>query len=295
MDDLADFWAAYGSTFGFGMVNAVFALACYATMAVGILSFAAVTFGAVGGFIGVQLVLHTGLPLAAIMLSGAAAGLVVSLVVALIFLRLEGHWMALASLALVLITRVIVLNSPGLTGGVNGLSVPAPLPLGWLALTLFLVMIAYRGMFHSWYGIAARVVRDDPAVAGNLGINVRGIHLIAFAVSGFTGGLAGVLLALMLQFVSPDTYYIHLAFTMIAGVVLGGSYHWCGPVVGAFVFTLLPQLMQWLLPDIQDVANGVALLLIMIFLPRGLVDPRVLLMHLTVAQATRSRDPRSQR
>jgi branched-chain amino acid transport system permease protein len=82
---------------------------------------------------------------------------------------------------------------------------------------------------------------------------------------------------------------------MIAGVVLGGSYHWLGPVVGAFVFTALPVVMEALVPDIQDIADGVALLLIMIFLPRGLIDPRAVLMHLSLAQATRTRDPRYER
>lgn len=290
MDFFTDFWAAYGSTFGFGMVNAVFALACYATLSAGILSFAAVTFGAAGGFLGVQLVLHSSLPLGVIFLASGCAGLAVSLLVAAIFLRLESHWMALASLALVLITRVLVLNAPGLTGGVNGLSVPTALPLQWLALTLFLVMIAFRGMYHSWYGIAARVLREDPAVAASLGINVRQIQWISFGVSGFTGGLAGVLMALMLQFVSPDTFFIHVAFTMIAGVVLGGSYHWFGPVVGAVVFTILPVIMEAVFPEVQDIANGIALLVIMIFLPRGLMDPRVLLMHWSIEQASRSRE-----
>jgi branched-chain amino acid transport system permease protein len=290
-DAFADLWAAYSTTLGFGMVNAVFALACYATIAAGILSFAAVTFGAAGGFLGVQLVLHSALPLPLILLASGCAGLLVSLVVAAVFLRLESHWMALASLLLVLVTRTVVLSLPGITGGATGLTVPAPLPIGALALTLLLVMMAYRAMYHSWYGIAARVLRDDPAVARGMGIDVARTQFIAFAVSGFTGGLAGVLLALMLQFISPDTFFIHMAFTMIAGVVLGGSYHWFGPVVGAFAFTLLPTLLQAILPDIQDIADGVALLLIMVFLPRGLVDPRVVLMHLTVAQATRSRDP----
>lgn len=295
MEVFSDFWAAYSSTLGFGMVNAVFALACYATLSAGILSFAAVAFGAAGGFVGVQLVLHTHLPLGVVFLASGLVGLALSLVVAAVFLRLESHWMALASLALVLIVRVVVLNLPGLTGGVNGLSLPDPLPLGWLALTLVLVMAGFRGLHHSWHGVAARVLREDPAVALGLGVNVRATQFVAFGVSGFTGGLAGVLLALMLQFVSPDTYFIHVAFGMIAGVVLGGSYHWFGPVVGAFVFTLLPVLMQALFPDIQDIANGVVLLLIMLFLPRGLVDPRVVLRQLAMAQATRSRDPREDR
>ena len=119
-------------------------------------------------------------------------------------------------------------------------------------------------------------MREDPAVAASLGIAPRRIQTIAFVISGAVGGLGGMLLALMLQFISPDTYFVNIAFTMIAAVVLGGSYHWIGAIIGAAVFTALPVVMQTFLPAIQDVANGVALLLIMIFLPRGLVDPRAI-------------------
>ena len=84
------------------------------------------------------------------------------------------------------------------------------------------------------------------------------------------------MLALVLKFVSPDTYFIHLAFTMIAAVVLGGSYHWAGAIIGAGVFTALPVATQAIIPEFQEVANGVVLLLIMIFMPRGLVDPRAI-------------------
>ena len=61
---------------------------------------------------------------------------------------------------------------------------------------------------------------------------------------------------------------------MIASTVLGGSFHWFGPIVGALVFTALPVTMQAIVPQVEDVAKGIALLLIMVFLPRGLIDPR---------------------
>jgi branched-chain amino acid transport system permease protein len=274
MQALADFWAAYQSTVGFAVVNAFFALSTYAVLSTGVLSFATVAYAAFGGFIGAQLVLATGIdPLLALPAAGVA-GAVLAYVVGLLFLRLEGHWMALASLALVLITRVIVLNAPRLTGGVNGLSVPFEISLGALVVLLLIAMLAFHRLSVSWYGVASRAVREDPAVAASLGMVPRKVQTIAFVISGAVGGIGGMLLALMLQFLSPDTFFINIAFTMIAAVVLGGAYHWVGAIIGAAVFTALPVIMQAWLPDIQDVANGIALLVIMIFLPRGLFDPR---------------------
>jgi branched-chain amino acid transport system permease protein len=276
MQALLDFWSAYRSTVAFAIVNAFFALSTYAVLSVGILSFATVTYAAFGGFLGARLVLSTGLDPVLALPAAAAAGAVLSYVIALIFLRLESHWMALASLALILITRVVVINVPGVTGGVNGMSVPVTAPLALLALLLVVAIVVFWRLSASWYGIAGRAVREDPAVASSLGIAPRRIQTIAFVISGAVGGLGGMLLALVLQYLSPDTYFVNIAFTMIASVVLGGSYHWVGAIIGAAVFTALPVITQAIVPDIQDVANGVVLLLIMVFLPRGLVDPRAI-------------------
>ncbi len=274
MDALLDFWAAYESTLAFAVVNAFFALSTYAVMSTGILSFATVAFAAVGGFLGVQLLNQFGVPLWLALPASALGGCVASLLVSVVFLRLESHWLALASLALILITRILVLNAPGLTGGVNGLSVPLEAPLWLLLALLALAALVFWRLSVSWYGVAASAVREDPAVAASLGIGPKRLQLAGFAISGAVGGLGGMLLAMTLQFVSPETYYINIAFTMIAATVLGGSYHWAGAIVGALVFTALPVVMQAVVPQVQDMANGVALLVIMIVLPRGLVDPR---------------------
>jgi len=271
---LLDWWSAYESTLAFAVVNAFFALSTFSVMSTGILSFATVAFAAVSGFLGAQLLNVLGLPLWLVLPASALGGCAASLLVSVVFLRLESHWLALASLALILITRILVLNAPALTGGVNGLGVPLEAPLWLLALLLALMAAVFWRLSASWYGIAARAVREDPAVASSLGIAPRRVQLAAFAISGAVGGLGGVLLAMVLQFVSPETYYINVAFTMIAAVVLGGSYHWAGAIVGALVFTALPVIMQAVVPQVQNIANGVALLLIMIVLPRGLVDPR---------------------
>jgi branched-chain amino acid transport system permease protein len=255
-------------------------------MMAGILSFATVTYAAFGGFLGAQMVMATGIEPLLALPAAAVAGAILSYVVALIFLRLESHWMALASLALILITRVIVINMPSVTGGVNGMSVPLTLSLGLLGLLLALGALVFWRLSVSWYGIAAQSVREDTAVASSLGISPRKIQTIAFVISGAVGGLGGMLLAGALQFISPDTYFVHIAFTMIAGVVLGGSYHWTGVIIGAAIFTALPIIAQAIIPEFQDVANGIVLLLIMIFLPRGLVDPRAIRLRSNPGQDT---------
>lgn len=293
MQGFLDFLAAYKSTLAFAIVNSFLALSTYAVLSAGILSFATVTYAAFGGFLGARLVLVSGVdPLLALPVA-TLAGAFLSYSVALIFLRLESHWMALASLSLILITRVIVINVPAVTGGVIGMSVPVPVSLGLLGLLLAGAAVVFWRLSVSWYGIAAQSVREDPAVASSLGISPRKIQTIAFVISGAVGGLGGMLLAGVLQFLSPDTYFVNIAFTMIAGVVLGGSYHWTGAIIGAALFTVLPVIAQAIIPEFQEVANGVVLLLIMIFLPRGLIDPRAIRLRSSSGNATAGKHPKA--
>ncbi len=274
METLLDFWAAYGSTFVFAMVNAFFALSTYAVLSTGVLSFTTVVFAAVGGFLAAQMVAHFNISIFLAFPLAAIGGGIAAALVAAAFLRLESHWMALASLALVLITRVTALNTPVLTGGVNGLIVPMNVSAMELAIILAVLALVFYRMHNSWYGLASRAVREDAAVASTMGISPYRIQFIAFIISGLVGGIGGAALAFTLQFISPETYFIGIAFTMIASTVLGGSFHWLGPIIGAAVFTALPVTMQAIVPAVEDVAKGVVLLLIMIFLPRGLIDPR---------------------
>jgi len=274
MEAFLDFWAAYGSTVTFSMVNAFFALSTYAVLSAGVLSFTTVTFAAVGGFLAANMVGNFGLSIYAAFFLSAVGGGLASATVATLFLRLESHWMALASLALVLITRVVVLNAPGLTGGVYGKVVPMSISQLDLLILLVVVTFIFYRLHNSWYGLTARAVREDAAVASTIGISPFRTQFIAFIVSGIVGGLGGAAMAFTLQFISPETYFVGMAFTMLASTVLGGSFHWFGPIVGALIFTALPATMQAVVPAIEDVAKGIALVLIMVFLPRGLIDPR---------------------
>lgn len=279
MEAILDFWAAYSVTVAFGLVNSFIALSCYAVLSAGVLSFTTVMFAAVGGFLAAQMIGIFGMPpLVAFLFAGVAGGIAAA-VIAAIFLKLETHWMALASLALVLITRVVVLNTPTLTGGVQGMLVPVRVSVLELFIALVVTAFVFYRLHNSWYGLVTRAVREDAAVASTMGISPYRVQFIAFLISGAVGGVGGAALATTLQYISADTYFLALAFTMIASTVLGGSFHWFGPIVGAFVFTALPTTMQAVLPEIQDVAKGVVLLLIMILLPRGLIDPRFFMLR----------------
>lgn len=265
--------APWLSTFEFGLVHALFALSTFAALWSGVLSLAAVSFGAAAGFGYVALAGDGQMPLVLGLLAGGAIGGLVAYACALAFLRLSSHYLAMATIALVLITRVLVINLGDLTGGASGTSLSRQSEWWWLVIVVGLVAWVFERLRSSRFGLAVECVREDPDVAASLGIDPRHIQRISFALSGVIGGIGGVLFADLLRYIGPNTYYVDLAFVMLASVVLGGAYHWAGAIAGALIFTALPELLGEFLDRGQDIANGIILIVIMLYLPRGVIDP----------------------
>lgn len=257
----------------FAVAGAVLALSTYVTLWAGLLSFGTVSFAAVGAFLSTWLLTNTGigLPLA-ILISAAASGLI-GLIVGRLFLRLSSHWLALATVALVLITRVFVVNFGDWTGGSAGEVVPESMPWWQLTVLLVIVCAVLSALKRSKYGIAANTSREDPNVAAALGVPLVRIRVIAFGLAGTIGGVGGVMQASQLRYIGPDTFYVDLAVTVIASVVLGGAYHWFGSVIGAVVFTGMPVYISQFITQGQSIINGILLLAIIVWLPGGLIDP----------------------
>lgn len=257
----------------FAMAGAVLALSTYVKLWTGLLSFATVTFGAIGAFGTVWLYNESGLGLwLSIVVSAAASGLF-GLVVGRLFQNLSSHWLALATVALVLITRVFVVNLGEYTGGSAGEVVPYTLTILQMATVLVVVCVFLFALKRSKFGIAADTTREDPDVAAALGVPVARIKVIAFGLSGAIGAVGGAMYASQLSYIDPNTFYVDLAVTVIASVVLGGAYHWFGSVIGAAVFTGLPVYISQYITAGQSIINGALLLAIILFLPGGLIDP----------------------
>lgn len=269
-----EFFTDYKTTFTFGLIYGLFALSTYSALASGVLSVAAASFGAVGGFTYARIRVDHDLGLWSGLMIGVAVGALTALILSFVLLRLASHYVAMATIALVLITRVFIINLPDLTGGANGMAVPRQSSL-WSVLAVTAVcLFVFARLANSRYGMSAVTVREDPQAASTLGVDPRHVQRVALLLSGAIGGAAGVLMADQLQFIGPNTFYIDLAFTMLAAVVLGGAYHWFGAIVGAMVFRFLPELLSEFIDDGHEIANGILLVIIMIYLPRGIVDPR---------------------
>ncbi|MCE2528362.1 MAG: branched-chain amino acid ABC transporter ATP-binding protein/permease [Acidimicrobiia bacterium] len=267
------FLGQYASTVEFSVAFALFAIATYAALRGGILSLAGTPMAAVTGFVSLVLVEDHNLPIEVVLVVGVVVGLLSGLLVSIPLARLESHWVALATIALVLMARVVVLNLDSVTGGVDGAPITRLVEPWHLITALGAVMWVMARHSRSRLGLAAEAIRSHPDVAASLAIDVHGTRRSLWMLSGAIAGLAGVVYASLVQFLSPDTFYVNIAFVMLAAVVLGGNRHWFGGIVGAFVFTILPEILRRFLTQGETIVNGVLLILIMIYLPRGLVDP----------------------
>jgi branched-chain amino acid transport system permease protein len=196
-------------------------------------------------------------------------------------LRLRGHYLAMATFALGLITYEISIEWTSLTQGYMGYSGIPPLRLLRFEagtekqqLAVILVMLAF-GVFASYrmrqsrFGRALRAIAGSEAAASALGIDVARYKLISFMISALYGSAAGSLFAHFVGFISPEVFGTSMVVQSFTMLYLGGIGTVAGPIIGAVIVSLLPELLRGM-KDWQDVVYILVLLAILIYAPRGI-------------------------
>lgn len=190
-------------------------------------------------------------------------------------LRLQSHYFALATLALASLVNLLAVHAESLTGGANGLagfatSLPrGPLLLAMVWTSLIIGVLLYTYLFRGRLGEGARLLRQAPLLAATLGIDGGRWRLIAFVAGGALAGLAGAFAAAVSGVVSPETTGFSVMVLCLTSVVLGGTRHPMGAVVGAALAVCLPELLR----DLQGawlLAYAVATLAVVLWAPEGL-------------------------
>lgn len=252
------------------LVAILLALSIQIPMRMGIFSLAGVGCYGIGAYLSANLVLRQEMPaVPTVVLSGLVAG-VICLVLGLVIYRLAGLYLAMATIAFDLMVAVVALNGGDWTGGPVGLfgifsDLTMPLMFGIVAVCLVAVHLTERG------AVARRItaVREDIELASSVGINVRAHRLAAFLASGFIGGVAGSLNTLSRYSVGIQDVSFHLIIVALTMIIVGGALSWRGAVIGAVLFTWLPEVLAFV-GDWQELVYGVIVALAGIFLPTGL-------------------------
>lgn len=272
MESLETFWATYSTLVLSTGTNILLALSIYLTLACGLLTVANAAFMGIGAYAASLLSLHTGLPFHLSLLLGALLAGLVALLLGPPTLRLSGVYLAMATLAFGEIVRIFLLNAEGLTGGALGLN-GIPQYTQWfdvavaLALALY-VLLRFAG---SRLGRTMVAICQDETATELMGLNVRAYKLLAFVLGALLAGLAGGLNAHFTFFISPNEYGFDRGVEILAMGVLGGTGRPWGAVIGGLLLTLLPELLRGL-GDYRPLINGVILIVIILYSPKGLWD-----------------------
>jgi len=223
--------------------------------------------------------------LAAVLASGACGWFI-----GRISFKVRGAYFVIVSISFAEVVRLIALNWVELTQGPMALNNIPPLTLWlpglgeyvfwkkpenyWLVLSIAVVSyVIVRRLVRSRAGRAMVALRENEPLATSVGIDVTRYLVLATVVSAALAGAAGALYAHYIRIVDPDVFLFIYTVTMVIMVVTGGKGTLAGPVVGGVIFGLLPETLRAFAipPEAQWIAYGVLMVLVVFFLPEGIV------------------------
>lgn len=217
-------------------------------------------------------------------------------------LRMQSHYLGIVTLGLAIAFTSWVTNA-SMTGGANGISgVPVP-PLFGIDLTdeyLYFYLAAVVGfcgyvfarfLVSGPHGRRLRAMRDDSLAATSLGANISVLRMVAFIVSSLYGGVAGVLYAGLIRFVSPESFSMATMFLLLGMVIIGGRQSIAGCVVGTVVLEVVrEQLADY--ATYAQLGYGIVVVLVVVLAPTGLAGIPGRLLPVAARMFGRNRDAR---
>jgi branched-chain amino acid transport system permease protein len=248
----------------------------------GQVAFSHFAFYGIGAYSVVILLFEAHLPLPLAIVLGVAICVAVALAVAIPSARLEGFYLALATLALAELF-VVVLNEGGsLTGGTGGIAnyrLPAIFGMQvrgpWYTAVIVVLLLSTYSILsrldRSWFGRACRAVRDNPEAAAAMGVDVARTKVIAFTLTSALAGVAGMVYAFVDNTVNPPIFGLENAFLLLFMVIVGGAGRHAGAIIGAALLFLLPFWLSPLVGHHHVLVFGVLMLAAILLQPRGLI------------------------
>jgi branched-chain amino acid transport system permease protein len=238
-------------------------------------------FFAIGAYTAAALIVHAGVPYLLTVPAAALLTFAIGFAFGVPALRLRGLYLALVTLALAVALPPLIKRFEGLTGGVQGMSVPQPAVPGWLPVDpdqyLYLLVLAVAaGMFllaanltRGGLGRALIAIRDNERAATTMGVDPARVKTRVFACSAAYAGVAGALFTFALGFVAPESFTLVLSFNFLAAIVIGGLGTVGGAVLGALFIEFVPQYADDVNQALTGVIYGATLIAVMYLLPGG--------------------------
>ena len=270
---LMSFWQTYNTLIYTVLVHGMLALSIYITLACGQLSLGNAAFMGIGAYTAALFSLKLSAPFGLSLLAGGLLPAFVALIIGIPTLRLSGVYLCMATLGFGEVVRVAFLNMD-ITGGSLGLNnIPPKTELWMLAAVLGVLIYFFQKLKHSRFGRALEAIREDEVAASVMGINTTWYKVWAFVIGAFIAGVAGGLNAHFTFFLSPREYGFDFAVDILTFAILGGTGTFWGPLAGSTILTILPELIRFMGPY-RLALNGLILLLVVLYLPNGIITVR---------------------
>lgn len=263
-------------------INTLLALALNMLMGyAGQISLGHAAFYGIGAYGTAILTVHYGFSPWLALPAAILSAMIVAYIVGIPTLKLSGYYLGMGTLGFGMIVNILFREWSSVTGGASGfIGIPA-LELGPISFAsgrnyFFLVwgfvligFIACQRIIDSRIGRALRAIHDGENAAAAVGVDTRQLKLQIFVLSAAISALAGFLYAHLVYFISPGSFSFIASIRMVTMVVIGGMASIWGALLGASLLTLLPE---WLhaFSEFEMVVYGLILMVVMIFLPRGL-------------------------
>jgi branched-chain amino acid transport system permease protein len=241
-------------------------------------------FYAIGAYLAAILTTRFGVPYLATVPIAAAVCFFVGVLFGLPALRLEGHYLALATFSLAIAVPSLLKAKflEWLTNGVEGIRLPTPKPPLWLPLTrdqwLFFItlfsaivaVIVIHNLVHGKIGRALIAVRDQPVAARAMGINVAFVKTVTFGISVAFAATGGALSAIVVRFVAPESFDVFVSISFLVGIVIGGIASIPGSIIGGAFILFVPNIAQEISKAAPWALYGVLMVAFVMLLPRGI-------------------------
>ncbi len=207
-------------------------------------------------------------------LMGAVMAALVGFLVGLPTLRLRGDYLAIATLGMSEIIRIVFINLDSITNGAAGLNdIPRFVNWPWLYVFVAGTILLIRNLLKSSHGRACIAIREDEIAAEAMGINTTKYKVLAFIIGAFCAGIAGALYSSYFYYIKPDLFGFLKSVDILVIVVLGGLGSISGSVLAAVLLAVVSTYFQSF-PEIRMILYALILVIIMIFRPQGLLGSK---------------------
>lgn len=205
-----------------------------------------------------------------VVVAGGLGAALVGLVVAIPSFKTRGDYLAIVTLAFLMIVKSVIENIDAI-GGPRGIpGIPKLTTLPWTFIWVVITIAVIRNFVYSKYGRGVLSIREDEIASDLMSVNTKQTKLLAFILSSFFAGIGGALFAHVLQFISPRVFDIVKSTDILIMVYLGGIGSIAGSMIGAVIFTVLLEVLRplgmW-----RMVLMPLVLVLLMIYRPRGIM------------------------